>query len=606
MRYVAKLICGVSASSLFPDKPTIPFYPEVEFCPHCGTKLHVQKTWEKTIVTMDIGAFEAKETVLECPNDKTVFTSPQLRALAPAQCTYGFDVIVDIGMSLFVHCCNEREIMKDLAARNIFISEREIGYQGRKFVVYLALAHRESREQLVDSMAKRGGYILHVDGTCEGDSPFLFCGLDGISEIVLDNIKIPSERKELLIPFFQRIKKQYGDPIALVHDMGIGILMAVEEVFPGIVDFICHFHFLRDVGKDLLLKDYQGIIKKLREHDVRGLLRQKARYLEKKVAQDSDVIAELKVSLENGELKTASVERIPALSTYTLIHWAFESSSESRGYGFPFDRPHLEFYQRLKRIHCLLGNIRDIRLRDQAKDNRSFIQVQKLLEEVLGDKELNELTANMKAKAKVFDKLREALRIAMPEGKNGLNDDGDETDIKTIEKKVTEFRDWLVSDEKRKETYLKMIEQMDKYWEKLFADPLVVNTPEGQIIITPQRTNNILERFFRGEKRRNRKKSGTASLNKTLKTILADTPLVRNLENEEYLNIILNGCSTLAERFSQIDDKIVREQLKEAEKNQERIPPEAKLIIKQPDLPEKISALFLGESKKSANCHLPL
>ena len=606
MRYVDKLICGVSASSLFPDKPTIPFYPEVEFCSYCGTKLHVQKTWEKTIVTMDIGAFKAKETVLECPYDKTVFTSPQLRALAPAQCTYGFDVIVHIGMSLFVHCCNEREIVKDLAARNISISEREIGYQGRKFVVYLALAHRESREQLVDSMAKRGGYILHVDGTCEGDSPFLFCGLDGISEIVLDNIKIPSERKELLIPFFQRIKEQYGDPLALVHDMGIWILMAVEEVFSGIVDFICHFHFLRDVGKDLLLRDYQGIIKKLRKYDVRKLLRQKARYLEKKVWQDPEVLADLRVSLENGELKTSAVERIPALSTYTLIHWAFESSSESRGYGFPFDRPHLEFYQRLKKIHCLLGNIRDIRLRDQAKDNRSFIQVQKLLEEVLGDEELKELTANMIAKTKVFDKLREALRIAMPGGKNGLNDDGNETDIKTIEKKVIEFRDWLVSDEKRKETYLKMIEQLDKYWEKLFADPLVVNTPQGQTIMTPQRTNNILERFFRGEKRRNRKKSGTASLNKTLKTILADTPLVRNLENEEYLNIILNGCSTLAERFSQIDDKIVREQLKEAEKNHDRIPPEAKLIIKQPDLPEKISALFLGESKKSANCHLPI
>jgi hypothetical protein len=599
------LISGVSASSLFPDKPTIPFYPEVEFCPHCGTKLHVQKSWEKTIVTMDIGAFKAKEIVLECPYDKTVFTSPQLRALAPAQCTYGFDVIVHIGMSLFVHCCNEREIMKDLAARNIFISGREIGYLGRKFVVYLALAHRESREQLVDSMRKRGGYILHVDGTCEGDSPFLFCGLDGISEIVLDNIKIPSERKELLIPFFQRIKKQYGDPVALVHDMGVGILMAVEEVFPGIADFICHFHFLRDVGKDLLLQDYQGIIKKLRKHDVRGLLRQKARYLERKVGQDSDVIADLKVSLENGELMTASVERIPALSTYTLIHWTFESSSESRGYHFPFDRPHLEFYQRLKKIHCLLGNIMDIRLRDKAKDNRSFIQVQKLLEEVLGDKELNELATNMEAKAKVFDKLRESLRIAMPGGKNGLNDDGDETDIKIIEKKVTEFRDWLVSDEKRKETYSKMIEQMDKYWDKLFADPLVVNTPEGQMMITPQRTNNILERFFRGEKRRNRKKSGTASLNKTLKTILADTPLVRNLENEDYQKIILNGCSTLAERFSQIDDKIIREQLREAEKNQEKIPPEVKSIIKQPDLPEKISALFLGVSKKSANCHLP-
>jgi hypothetical protein len=443
-----------------------------------------------------------------------------------------------------------------------------------------------------------------VDGTCEGDSPHLFCGLDGIWEIVLDNIKIPSERKELLIPFFQRIKKQYGDPVALVHDMGVGILMAVEEVFPGLPDFICHFHFLRDVGKDLLLQDYQSIIKQLRKYNVRGLLRRKARYLEKRIGLESDVIADLKASLENGELKTASIEWIPALATYTLIHWSFESSSESRGYGFPFDRPHLEFYQRLKKIHCLLGNIMDIRLRDKAKDNRSFIQVQQLLEEVLGDKELKESAASMKDKAKVFDKLREALRIALPEGKNGLNDEGDETDIKTIEKKATEFRYWLVSNEKRKETYLKMIEQLDKYWEKLFADPLVVNTPEGQMIIVPQRTNNILEKFFRGEKRRGRKKSGTASLNKALKAILADTPLVRNLQNDEYHRIILNGCSTLAERFAQIDDKTVREQLRQAEKNHEKIPPEVKSIIKQVDLPERMSVLFLGASKTSANCHL--
>ncbi|MCK5223591.1 transposase, partial [Candidatus Calescamantes bacterium] len=229
---------------------------------------------------MDIGAFRAKETVFYCPRDQTVFTSPQLRSLVPTKGTYGFDVIVYVGMALFVHCRNELEIMKDLAARNIFISKREIGYLGRKFVVYLALTHRESRGQLVRSMSKRGGYPLHVDGTCEGDSPLLFCGLDGISELVLDSIKIPSEKKDLLIPFFQRIKKQYGDPIALVHDMGVGILRAVEEVFESIPDFICHFHFLRDVGKDLLLKDYQSIIKQLRKHNVRTLLRQKARYLE--------------------------------------------------------------------------------------------------------------------------------------------------------------------------------------------------------------------------------------------------------------------------------------------------------------------------------------
>ena len=555
-------------------------------------------------MTMDIGAFEAREIVLQCPNDQAIFCSSQLRSLAPHKCTYGFDVIEYIGKELFVHCRNEREIRKALGSRNIFVSEREIGYLGKKFVVYLALAHAESREKLVQSMKKRGGYILHVDGTCEGDSPHLFCGMDGISELVLDNIKIPSEKKELLIPFFQRIRIHYGDPVALVHDMGIGILRAIEQVFPGIPDFICHFHFLRDVGKDLLLDDYQTIIQRLRKHKVRALLRQKARYLEKKIGQDTEGISDLKAVLEKAELQTFSLERIPTLATYTLIHWIFESPRLSRGYGFPFDRPHLEFYRRLKRVHGLLQSISGIHLRNKAKDNRPFIQINKLLEEVLADSELNNAVTGMAKKAQVFDKLRQALRIAMPEGRSGLNDNGDETDIKTIEDQVSNFKEWLMGDESRKTTYLKMIEQMDKYWEKLFADPLIVNTSEGPVTIAPQRTNNILEKFFRGVKRRGRKKSGTASLNKTLKTILADTPLVRNLEKEEYQKIILNGCSSLAERFSQIDDKIVRDQLKQAEENCEKIPPEVKKFIKQTDLPQKISALFFRYSKFNANCHL--
>lgn len=56
----------------------------------------------------------------------------------------------------------------------------------------------------------------------------------------------------------------------------------------------------------------------------------------------------------------------------------------------------------------------DIRLRDKAKDHRPFIQAQKLLEEVLADKQLNESAVSMEAKVKVFDKLQEALRIVLP------------------------------------------------------------------------------------------------------------------------------------------------------------------------------------------------
>ena len=67
-------------------------------------------------------------------------------------------------------------------------------------------------------MALRGGYILQLDGTCEGESPHLMSVLDGLSEIVLDNVKIPSENSEQIIPFLSRIKETYGLPQALVQN----------------------------------------------------------------------------------------------------------------------------------------------------------------------------------------------------------------------------------------------------------------------------------------------------------------------------------------------------------------------------------------------------
>ena len=142
----------------------------------CSDQLNVFKTREKKVVTLDLGAFRAKEIMLQCPEDQVLYTSDELKGLTPYRCTFGYDVIVYVGYALFVHCWSDQEITKALAERNISISDREISFWGKKFVTYLALAHRESRQQIRRAMAMRGGYILHLDGTCEGDSPHLCSG----------------------------------------------------------------------------------------------------------------------------------------------------------------------------------------------------------------------------------------------------------------------------------------------------------------------------------------------------------------------------------------------------------------------------------------------
>ena len=68
-----------------------------------------------------------------------------------------------------------------------------------------------------------------------------------------------------------------------------------------------------------------------------------------------------------------------------------------------------------------------------------------------------------------------------------------------------------------------------------------------------------MERFFRDFRRGARRRTGHNSISRFLQSMIADTPLVRNLENPGYLKILLNGQATLEERFAQIDTETVRE-----------------------------------------------
>jgi hypothetical protein len=279
---------------------------------------------------------------------------------------------------------------------------------------------------------------------------------------------------------------------------------------------------------------------------------------------------------------------VPSAASHALIHWILDYPAELEGYGFPFDRPHLALYQRIQTAFELLE-----KMVPPPKKRNALNSLYGLLSEVFVDKELKEAAQSLEDKAGVFDALRQALSIALPKGAEGLNDDGTEQDIKTIEQKVKEFRKW--ADEKGlavDNCYEKMIKQIDKYWNKLFADPIRVSTDDGPKLIQPQRTNNILERFFRDFKRGHRQREGTASLTKMLRSILAETPLVKNLDNEEYVKILLDGCQTLEERFAKIDSKLAQKSLRESQQNAERISPELKKMIRHPDFQNKISTLI--------------
>lgn len=214
---------------------------------------------------------------------------------------------------------------------------------------------------------------------------------------------------------------------------------------------------------------------------------------------------------------------------------------------------------------------------------------------VLNDQVLRKAALRMQEKVAVFNRLRTAMRITLPENKRGLNDTGElPTGMKTIEKEVRKFITRLLKSKgySQQKGYRKLVEQLDTYWEKLFADPISVNTAAGILLIQPQRTNNILEQFFRRLMRTYRKKNGFASVEKVLTKMLPDTPLAMNLNNQRYMQILLAGKRRLEERFAYIDSREIRNGLKRSGNATSSICPRLKKTIKLPDLPKTIVSLL--------------
>jgi len=597
-----RLVGQWSPASLFAQPPTVHFGPEQVDCPHCRGSLKVLKTKGRSVVTLHIGRFNALETIQICDGCRRTCGSQELARLVPPGCNFGYDILVHVGQALFLRHRRSQEISDELAAQNVRISPSEVEYLAKKFIVYLAIAHRQAAPAIKQTMHAHGGYILHLDATCDGKEPFLMSSLDSISEIVLGNVKLPSEKAETIVPFLEQIKQLFGEPIASVHDMGAGILRAVGKVFPGRPDFICHYHFLRDIGKDLLEQDYDTIRKRLHQHGIAGKLRTQARKLKQLIDNHPQLIDDFRNRVEQPSACDSSLELIPAISAYGLVLWALDGKNQGDGYGFPFDRPHFVFAQRLRSLYQQLQEIKTLQLRSQWRDNRPLYKLSNELEAVFSDQVLQRALTQMEPKMRTFDELREAMRIAPQSGSQGLNGDGMDTNIETIEGNVRTFRQRLADDPKRAadKDYQKMIRQIDKYWKKLFADPIQVDTRQGKVAIQPQRTNNIMERFFRDLKTGYRRKTGHNGMSRTFQSLLADTPLVKNLQNESYMKILLNEKPTLEARFAEIDIAAVRKQLDESQKSVEKIPATIKKLIAKPRFPQIVANIFRGNATHAA------
>jgi len=88
---------------------------------------------------------------------------------------------------------------------------------------------------------------------------------------------------------------------------------------------------------------------------------------------------------------------MPSASAFLLIHWAFDTSAQLNGYGFPFDRSHLVFYHRLKTVYALVEAIWQSPFKYE-KIHRPFHKLFRLIKQVMDDQGLKDPLLNSKRK----------------------------------------------------------------------------------------------------------------------------------------------------------------------------------------------------------------
>ena len=541
------------------NMPVLNFCSDTSTCIECGAALIVEKVKSRVVFTVAYGRISARETIKMCPACRAKYRSRELPQIVKSGSNYSYDCMVEAGILRYDQKRQIVEIQDIFQTRHhLSVSATQIRRMTYGYLDYLGRLHYSSAEKINATMDSQGGYILHVDSTCEGHAPHLLTCLDGMSGFVLYSQKIQSENATSLQSSFEKVKKLFGAPLCSVHDMGRGIISALDLVFVAVIHVICHFHLLRDIGKDLLQELYRKVQKTLSNKEIYAEIRYQTHALEK-VAGGKQLAEKLFYRAAGQDKLTSQELLLGTLYGYLLRLKSHENKGE--GYGFPFDRPKVQYYKQICSTYNELLQIDDMLGFDaETKKIARFYKVKKVLCNIAEDRELKRTIKELDTQTIYFDQLRDIMRIALPETKNGLNDEGkisSEKELNSMEKELTGYIKTLKlkieKDPKGTEKLQGVIRQLEKYWDKIFASPIKVTVDGKEKTIFPHRTNNQSEQFYRKLKHLFRRLHGRPSVSKDIDYLPEEIALIENLKNQDYVKTVLTSIDNLAFEFAKLD-----------------------------------------------------
>lgn len=580
---------------------TFSWAPEDGTCPVCDTPLRLRLTRKREVTSLAYGKFLALERQGYCPVHPELPSprSRELERLVAPGTALAYDVLVRVGIARFCESRQLQEIQLELSRQHgIEIPLRTIGYLTQKFVAYFQVVHHESIALLRRDMRSRGGYILHVDGTCEEGSQVLLVCLDSLSSQILESRKIVSESREQVQAVLEDVRRDWGVPLGVVHDLRRSLITATAEVFPGVPQFVCHFHLAADVGKDILLPHVDRLRRLFRRTKLRPKLGALCRSLrEFAVAEDGKdhVVSAVLDSRSPRDLLKRATAQTTLGALHALLSWILAFSHVGEGYGFPFDQPYLTLYERVVAVHEVLEKASAPGPQGSRGVLRVLKRFKSILEGVVASEQTEEfrrVVEDIRRDLRIFERFRAALRICPKGGKGRRNDEGAPIAQNPARQKaiLEDLGTALRHEEGQKKATQRackiVLEHLDKYGDFLFGH-LVARRP--RFIVVP-RTNNVEESLFRTIKRQCRRLHGRGRLSRDVDAMAAGTALVLNLENEGYCETVYGGSDPerIAERFSQVDAEIPAKLMRswKRERLSTRIP---RKLEGMKDLPQRLS-----------------